>query len=75
MKLADWVRYKNYQIKACSQHLGDDRWTTKALAWLSEGGRASIKTLQGESHEIRDTEKKANEIALGKAKKWVDEHQ
>jgi hypothetical protein len=34
-----------------------------------------MKTLQGESHEIRDTEKKANEIALGKAKKWVDQHQ
>jgi hypothetical protein len=34
-----------------------------------------MKTLQGESHEIRDTEKMANEIALGKAKKWVDQHQ
>jgi hypothetical protein len=34
-----------------------------------------MKTLLGESHEIRNTEKKANEIALGKAKKWVDQHQ
>ena len=73
--MAEWVTYKNHQIKACSQHLGDDRWTPKPLAWLSTGGREPMKTLQGEVHEIRDTEKKANEIALGKAKKWVDQHQ
>ena len=73
--MAEWVTYKNHKIKACSQHLGDDRWAPKALAWLSEGGRAPMKTLHGESHEIRDTEKMANEIALGKAKKWVDQHQ
>jgi hypothetical protein len=73
--LAEWVTYKNHKIKACSQHLGDDQWTPKALAWLSEGVRAPMKTLQGELHEIRGTEKKANEIALGKAKKWVDQHQ
>jgi hypothetical protein len=73
--LAEWVTYKNHQIKACSQHLGNDRWTPKALAWLSTGGREPMKTLQGEVHEIRDTEKKANEIALGKARKWVDQHQ
>jgi hypothetical protein len=34
-----------------------------------------MKTLEGESHEVTNTEKKANEIALGKAKKWVDRHQ
>ena len=73
--MAEWVTYKNHKIKACSQHLGGDQWMPKALAWLSEGGRAPMKTLQGELHEVRDTEKKANEIALGKAKKWVDQHQ
>jgi hypothetical protein len=73
--LAEWVAYKNHQIKACSQHLGDDRWTPKALAWRSTGSRESMKTLQGESHEISNTEKKANEIALRKAKKWVDQRQ
>jgi|CXWL01.1.fsa_nt_gi hypothetical protein len=74
-ELAEWVTYKNHQIKACSQHLGDDRWMPKALAWLSMGGRAPMKTLQGESHEVSNTESKANVIALGKAKKWVDQHQ
>ena len=74
-QLAEWVTYKNHQIKACSQHLGDDRWMPKALAWLSMGGRAPMKTLQGESHEVSNTESKANVIALGKAKKWVDQHQ
>jgi hypothetical protein len=73
--VAEWVTYKNHKIKACSQHLGDDRWTPKALAWVSTGSREPMKILQGELHEIRDTEKKANEIALGKAKKWVDQHQ
>jgi hypothetical protein len=34
-----------------------------------------MKTLEGESHEIRNTEKKANDIALGKSKKWVDQRQ
>jgi hypothetical protein len=34
-----------------------------------------MKTLEGVLHEIRNTEKKANEIALGKAKKWVDQRQ
>lgn len=34
-----------------------------------------MKTLQGESNEISSTEKKANEIALRKAKKWVDQRQ
>jgi hypothetical protein len=75
MIMAEWVTYKNHKIKACSQNLGGDQWSPKALAWLSEGGRAPMKTLQGESHEVRDTEKKANEIALGKAKKWIDQHQ
>ena len=75
LKLAEWVTYKNHQIKACSQSLGDDRWMPKALAWLSMGGRAPMKTLQGESHEVSNTESKANVIALGKAKKWVDQHQ
>ena len=73
--MAEWVTYKNHQIKACSQCLGDDRWMPKALAWLSMGGRAPMKTLQGESHEVSSTESKANVIALGKAKKWVDQHQ
>jgi hypothetical protein len=73
--LAEWVTYKNYKIKASSQGLGDDRWTPKALAWLSTGSREPMKTLQGESHEISSTEKKANEIALRKAKKWVDQRQ
>ena len=73
--MAEWVTYKNHQIKACSQHLGVDRWAPKALAWLSVGSRVPMKTLEGESNEIRDTEQKANAIALGKAKKWVDQHQ
>jgi hypothetical protein len=73
--LAEWVTYKNHKIKACSQHLTDDRWTPKALAWLSRGSREPMKILHGELNEIRDTENKANEIALGKAKKWVDQHQ
>ncbi len=73
--MAEWVTYKNHKIKACSQHLGDDQWTPKALAWLSMGSREPMKTLQGESHEISSTEKKANEIALRKAKKWVDQRQ
>jgi hypothetical protein len=47
----------------------------KALAWLSIGGRAPMKTIQGESHEVSNTESKANVIALGKAKKWVDQRQ
>ena len=34
-----------------------------------------MKILHGELNEISNTEKKANEIALGKAKKWVDQHQ
>ena len=72
--MAEWVNYKNHKIKACSQALGDDQWSPKALAWLSEGGRVPMKTLLGESHEVRNTEKKANEIALGMAKKWVDQH-
>ena len=74
-KVADWVRYKNHQIKACSQHLGDDRWMPKALAWRSTGSREPVKTIQSESNEIRDTERKANEMALQKAKCWVDQHQ
>ena len=73
--MAEWVTYKNHKIKTCSQNLGDDRWTPKALAWISAGSRVPMKTLQGELHEIRNTENKANEIALGKAKKWVDQHQ
>ncbi len=73
--MAEWVTYKNHKIKACSQHLADDRWTPKALAWLSTGSREPMKILHGELNEIRDTENKANEIALGKAKKWVDQHQ
>ena len=73
--MAEWVTYKNHKIKACSQHLGDDRWTPKALAWLSTGSREPMKILHGELNEISNTEYKANEIALGKAKKWVDQHQ
>jgi hypothetical protein len=73
--MADWVTYKNYQIKPCSQHHEDDRWTPKALAWRSIGSREPMTTVQGESYEISSTEKKANEIALVKAKKWVDRHQ
>ena len=73
--MAEWVTYKNHKIKACSQPLGEDRWTPKALAWLSTGSREPMKILQGEVNEIRDTENKANAIALGKAKKWVDQHQ
>jgi hypothetical protein len=69
------MTYKNHKIKACSQHIGDDQWTPKALAWLSTGSRVPMKILQGESNEISNTEKRANEIALGKAKKWVDQHQ
>ena len=34
-----------------------------------------MKTLQGESHEISNTEKRANEIALRKAINWVDQRQ
>jgi hypothetical protein len=34
-----------------------------------------MKIIYGELNEIRDTETKANAIALGKAKKWVDQHQ
>ena len=74
-KVADWVRYKNHQIKACSQHLGDDRWMPKALAWRSTGSREPVKTIQSESNEIRDTERKANEMAFQKATRWVDQHQ
>jgi hypothetical protein len=74
-KVADWVRYKNHQIKACSQHLGDDRWMPKALASRSTDSREPVKTIQSESNEIRDTERKANEMALQKAKRWVDQHQ
>ena len=73
--MAEWVTYKNHKIKACSQYLGEDQWTPKALAWLSTGSREPMKTLQGESHEISSTEKKANEIALRKAKQWVDQRQ
>ena len=73
--MADWVRYKNHQIKACSQHLGDDRWMPKALAWRSTGSREPVNTIQSESIEIRDTERKANEMALQKAKRWVDQQQ
>lgn len=73
--MAEWVTYKNHKIKACSQHLGDDQWTPKALAWLSTGSREPMKTLLGEANEISSTEKKANETALRKAKKWVDQRQ
>ena len=73
--MAEWVTYKNHKIKACSQPLGDDRWAPKALAWLSAGSREPMKTLEGESHEISNTEKKANEIALRKARQWVDQRQ
>jgi hypothetical protein len=31
--------------------------------------------LRGGESADENTEKKANEIALGKAKKWVDQHQ
>jgi len=34
-----------------------------------------MKTLLGEANEISSTEKKANETALRKAKKWVDQRQ
>jgi hypothetical protein len=34
-----------------------------------------MKILHGELNEISNTETKANAIALGKAKKWVDQHQ
>jgi hypothetical protein len=37
--------------------------------------KAPMKTIQGESHEVSNTESKANVIALAKAKKWVDQHQ
>ena len=73
--MAEWVTYKNHQIKPCSQHLGDDRWLPKALAWCSTGRREPVKTIQSESNEIRNTERKANEMALQKAKRWVDQHQ
>ena len=73
--MAEWVTYKNHKIKACSQHLGEDRWTPKSLAWLSTGSREPMKTLQGESHEISNTEKYANEIALRTAPPGVDQRQ
>jgi hypothetical protein len=73
--LAEWVTYKNHKIKACSQHLENDRWIPKALAWLSTASREPMKTVQDESNETSSTEKKANEIALRKAKKWVDQRQ
>lgn len=47
----------------------------KALAWRSAGSREPVKTIQSESNEIRNTERKANEMALQKAKRWVDQHQ
>jgi hypothetical protein len=47
----------------------------KALAWRSTGTRGPVKTIQSESNEIRNTERKANEMALQKAKRWVDQHQ
>jgi hypothetical protein len=72
MKMAEWVTYKNHKIKACSQHLVDDRWMPLALAWLSTGDQELLKSIHGELSEIRTTENKANTIALEKAKKWVD---
>ena len=73
--MAEWVTYKNHQIKACSYLLGDDQWMPKVLAWRSIGSRVPMKTLHGESNEVRNTERKANELALKKAKNWVDQHQ
>jgi hypothetical protein len=68
-----WVTYKNHQIKACSQHLVDDRWMPMALAWFSAGSPELIKHLHGELSETCNTEHKANVIAVEKAKNWVDQ--
>ena len=70
--MAEWVTYKNHQIKACSQHLGNDRWPPKALAWLSTGSREPMKTLLGESHEISNTEKRRMRLLFGKPRNgWI----
>jgi hypothetical protein len=44
-----------------------------AIAWLSAGSPELIKHLHGELSETCKTEGKANEIALEKAKNWVDQ--
>jgi len=73
--MAEWVTHKNHKIKACSQQLVDDRWMPLALAWLSMGNQELFKSIHGELSEISKTENKANTIALGKAKKWIDQQQ
>lgn len=69
-----WMTYKNYQLKACSQHLESDRWMpTMALAWLSAASPGSLTHLHGELRETCNTEHEANVLALEKAKIWVDQ--
>jgi hypothetical protein len=68
-----WMTYKNHKIKACSQQLVADRWMPIAIAWFSAGSHESIKHIHGELSETCTTEFNANEIALEKAKNWVDQ--
>ena len=72
-KVADWVRYKNHQIKACSQHLEADRWVPMALAWLPASSPELLQHIYGELSETCNTEYKANVLALGKAKNWINQ--
>ena len=71
--MAMWTPYKNHKIKTCSQQLIADRWMPMALAWFSAGSHESIHTIQGDMSETCKTEQKANVIAVGKAKNWVDQ--
>ena len=67
------MAYKNYQLKACSQHLVEDRWLPMALVWLSAGSPEQLQHIHGELEEICTTEAKANAMALETAKDWVDQ--
>lgn len=68
-----WITYKHHQMKACSQHLVDDRWLPMAVVWLAAGHPESLTHIHGALSEICNTEYKANVIALDKAKNWVDQ--
>ena len=68
-----WVPYKNHQIKACLQHLVDDRWIPMALAWLSAGSPELLTHIHGELSEVCTTEHQANVLALEKTKDWIDQ--
>jgi hypothetical protein len=67
------ISYKSHLIEPCSHQLTDGGWKPRAQVRKSSPKREHLKMINGEVGDMSSSKEAANQIAVKKAKAWINQ--